>query len=378
MARPATRVPDLASLLTLLATPGLPDWRVLELLTAHGTPRAALDSLAQECGVRLAADARSASVQRRVERALHAVEAEGIAAVPFGTPGYPSGLVHNLGPAAPPLLFARGDLGVLQRPGIAVVGSRAASEYARDVAEEIGTAIARAGGCVISGLARGVDAATHAAALDAGGTTVAVLGCGVDVYYPQDNMRLQDRIAGDGLLVSEFLPGEGPRKYRFPHRNRIIAALSRAVVVVEAGRTSGALGTASHAMERGIATFAVPNAVDHPGMQGILGLYRDGVLPFTGTRDLLESTGLLPLGQEPAMEPLPADDGRGPVGTMPPFHERILGVLRRQPAHVDAIAAEAGMTASAALAALLELELDGLVRQVPGGRFGRATLRRRA
>jgi DNA processing protein len=375
---------ELSALLTLAATPGLPDWRALELLQRFGSAEAALQELGRQCGGHAAAAAASLSVRRRVARALHAVEAERIRVLSATSPAYPAVLGATLGPAAPPVLFARGHLDLLRRPCISVVGSRSASDYALDMAEQLGAATARAGGCVVSGLARGVDAAAHRGALDAGGATAAVMGCGVDVYYPHENMRLQDRIAEDGLLLSEFLPGEAPRRYRFPHRNRIIAGLSRAVVVVEAGARSGALLTASHAMERGIATFAVPNAVSEAGMEGILGLFRDGVAPFTGVRDLLESTGLVPLGAPLAQgsaSPLqggaePASSAGGPGHAGGPVRARVLEAVHRRPAYLDSIAAAAGVAPGAALGILLELELEGLVSQVSGGRFSRLAGRR--
>jgi DNA processing protein len=362
---------ELVACLTLLAIPRLPDWRALELLQAYGSGRAAVAALATACGPDIAAAARSTPVRARVARALHTIDAEQILTIPFGSGAYPRLLVRQLGPEAPPVLFALGNLGALELQGIGVVGCRAATEYGLDVAEQIGGAVARAGGCVISGLARGVDAAAHTAALDAGGRTVAVLGCGVDVYYPHENMKLQDRIRRDGLLLSEFLPGDAPRKYRFPHRNRIIAALSRAVVVVEAGEKSGAVRTGMHAMERGIPTYGVPGAVDRPGMQGILSLYRDGVAPYTGVRDLLESSGLVQLGAElasPVLDAAPADA----------VHAGIWRVLGRDPAHIDAIAAAAAVPLAEALAALLELELDGRARQLAGGRFMLPPPRKRA
>jgi DNA processing protein len=363
---------EVAALLALLAAPRLPQHRVLELLRSYGDARAAFAALGRDCGAEVAQHARGADVRRRVQRALYTIETSDIQVVPHADELYPARLHESLGDAAPPVLFARGDLDVLRRPGIAVVGCRGATEYGLDVAEQIGAGVARAGGCIVSGLARGVDAAAHEAALDAGGTTIAVLGCGVDVYYPQQNMRLQDRIAEAGLLLSEFLPGDSPRKHRFPHRNRIIAALSRAVVVVEAGDRSGALNTAEHAMTMGTPTWGVPNALDRPTMQGIRELYRDGVPPFTGVRDLLETSGVIMVGGGPDLDPPPAPDP--PAGDR---HARIWAALGSQPAHVDGIAAAARVPASDALATLLELELDGRARQLPGSRFSLPPVSRR-
>jgi DNA processing protein len=358
---------EAAALLTLLAVPRLPQTRLLELLERHGSGRAALAELARECGSDVAAAVRSHDVARRAERALQLVESERLGILSSAAAAYPELLRVRLGPAAPPVLFCRGDNSMLDAAGVAVVGCRRATAYGLDVAAQIGSAVARAGGCVISGLARGIDAAAHVAALESGGGTIAVLGCGVDVYYPRENAALQDRIGQAGLLLSEFLPGDAPRKYRFPHRNRIIAALSTAVVVVEAGERSGAIRTAEHAMEAGIATYGVPGALDRPNMQGILGLYRDGVPPYTGVRDLVESVGLVSAVTECAVGSDPEEVP--PAGRL---HARVWSAVGREPLHVDTIAAAAAAATTDALAALLELELDGRVAQLAGARFVRA------
>jgi DNA processing protein len=245
------------------------------------------------------------------------------------------------------------------------VGSRAATEYGLDMAERIGDGVARAGGCVLSGVALGIDAAAHTAALDAGGATIGVLGCGVDVFYPRRNMALQTRIARHGLLLSEQLPGEPPRKHLFPWRNRIIAALSSVIVVVEAAETSGAISTANHGADCGVDVCAVPNPVDRPTAQGILRLYADGVRPFLGVRTLLEDAGLRGDAEAAGQG---EDVQHAPAGELP---ARVWSQLAATPRHVDAVAAGAGLPATEVLVALLELELDGYAVQLGGGRFAR-------
>jgi DNA processing protein len=363
---------ELAARLALHAVPGLPPGQVIALIEALGSARAACDALAAEAGPAIAAAACTPAVRERTRRALHAVEAEQLHVLSFDDPAYPARLGERLNEFRPPLLFARGDLALLQLKGVAVVGCRAATEYGLDIAEQIGDAVARAGGCVVSGVALGIDAAAHAAALDAGGPTIGVLGCGVDVYYPRRNQALQARIARSGLLLSELLPGEPPRKHQFPYRNRIIAALCDTVVVVEAGEKIGALSTAEHAGVQGATVFGVPNAMDRPGMQGILKLYDDGVAPFTGVRTLLQSAGLIGLA-----EPVPGADRpveHAPPGAVP---ARIWAALGSRPLHVDRLAAAAAMPPTAVLVTLLELELDGYVSQVGGGRFIRRRQQRR-
>jgi DNA processing protein len=361
------RTPDraeLAARLALLAVPRLKHDVMIGLIEQQGSARAvcaALPKLLPE----LVEGARSHAVRERTRRALQAVEAQRIRVIPFDDPAYPARLTERLGKLRPPLLFAIGDMAMLAPTGVAVVGCRAATEYGLDVAEQIAHAVARAGGCVVSGVALGIDAAAHTAALDAGGCTIGVLACGVDVFYPRRNMDLQARIARSGLLISEQLPGEAPRKHLFPWRNRIIAALSRVIVVVEAGERSGAISTANHGADFGVDVCAVPHAIDRPNAQGILRLYAEGVRPFAGVRALLEDAGLAGLAAGAGA----ADDvERAPPG---PLHGRVWSALGATPKHVDSVAASAGMPPVEVLVVLLELELGGYAQQVGGGRFMR-------
>jgi DNA processing protein len=356
---------ELNARLTLLATPRLSQATVLRLLEMYGTAREACARLRSVCGSAVAAAARSAEVAARVQSAAAAIEDGRVHVIAWDEPLYPELVRLRLGAHAPPFLFARGALELLAAPGIAVVGCRKASEYGLDIAEQLGGGIARAGGCVVSGLALGIDAAAHTAALEAGGSTIAVLGCGIDVYYPRSNAGLQRRIARDGLLLSELLPGAGPRQHTFPHRNRIIAALSGAVVVVEAGEKSGAVVTGNHAANQGVPVYCVPQAIHHPNAQGILSLIRDGANTYTGLRDLLEVTGLIRLGDA---VPLELFEEAPPAGAV---HARLWQALETGPLHADALAQTARISPTAALVALLELELDGRVRQLAGQRFER-------
>jgi DNA processing protein len=221
----------------------------------------------------------------------------------------------------------------------------------------------------VSGLALGIDGAAHRGALDAHGMTIGVLGCGIDVYYPREHLALQDRIAHDGLLLSEWLPGQPPLRHHFPHRNRIIAAMSTAVVVVEASEKSGEVKTAEHAVQQGIDVYVVPNALDLPNMQGNLALLRDGAQVFTESRDLLESTRLIGVG---ATIPRAADREAPPDD---PLQRRVWTEVTHEARHVDAIANAAALPTTRVLVALLELELEGRVRQLPGSRFARVARR---
>ena len=205
------------------------------------------------------------------------------------TSGYPNGL-DDLEDS--PDLYLIGNLRT--EPGVAVVGTRRCTRYGIDLAERFGRAIAGAGWTVVSGLARGIDAAAHRGCLAAGGHAVAVLGSGVDVCYPKENQTIYDEIVeSSGAIVSEYPPGTPPDRWRFPARNRIIAAMSAAVVVVEAARTGGALITARLAAEIGRPVFVVPGDVDRPASVGCNMLIRDGAYPVLGASDLVEELGLI-------------------------------------------------------------------------------------
>jgi DNA processing protein len=186
------------------------------------------------------------------------------------------------------------------QPGVAIVGTRRCTSYGRRVAHWLGEAVARAGWPVVSGLARGIDAAAHQAVVRAGGVGVAVLGCGIDIIYPPENGQLaSDLVSCGGALLSEYSPGTPPAPFRFPARNRLIAGLSSAVVVVEAGLTGGALITARLALEQGKEVLAVPGDIDRPTSAGCNLLIRDGAHPVLGAEDLINSLEFI-LGPAPA------------------------------------------------------------------------------
>jgi DNA processing protein len=240
----------------------------------------------------------------------------------------------------PPVgLFVRGGapLELLARPAVAIVGARACSGYGAAVARSLGRELAAAGLVVVSGLARGVDGEAHRGALDAGGSTVAVLGCGVDRDYPAAHAELARRIAGTGLVVSEYAPGVEPAPWRFPARNRIVAGLCAATVVVEARERSGALITADLALEEGREVFAVPGEITSALSAGANGLLKLGAAPLTCAADVLSSYRIEI--EEHAAEGSP-----------------LLDLL---PASADELVRRTGRPAAEIAAALVELELDG-------------------
>jgi DNA processing protein len=252
----------------------------------------------------------------------------------------------------PARLYVRGDpeLEILARPAVAIVGARACSPYGAQVARMLARELAGAGVVVVSGLARGVDAEAHRGALDAGGTTVAVLGCGVDRDYPAAHTELARRIGDSGgLVVSEYEPGVEPAPWRFPARNRIIAGLCVATVVVEARERSGALITADFALEEGRDVLAVPGEITSALSAGTNALLRLGAVPVTSASDVLEVFGLLPEQRSrPRVE--------GTAAT----------VLEALPATMDELVQRTGLAAGPIAAALAELELSSLVVEGEG------------
>jgi DNA processing protein len=259
-------------------------------------------------------------------------------------------------PDPPPVLWALGCVDALTAPAVAIVGSRAGSEYALAVAERLAADLAACGVAVVSGLARGVDSAAHRGALAGNGVTIAVLGSGVDVMYPPEHDGLARDIAVRGVVISELVPGTPPQPFLFPLRNRIISGLVRAVVVIEAGNKSGSLITARCALEQGRDVLAVPGNILSGRNRGAHALLRDGARIVESADDILEELGMsrrLESAASPATDPVLAGQTPG------------------EPLALDAIAERSGLTAPRLLPRLFELELKGLVRRVGGGRFVR-------
>jgi DNA processing protein len=278
--------------------------------------------------------------------------ARGLRFLGRGEPSYPSALreLHD----SPPGLFLRGSGAVelLGRRGVAIVGARACSSYGSQVARLLGRELTAAGIVVVSGLARGIDGDAHRGALEAGGPTLAVLGCGVDRDYPVAHAQLAARISEQGLVVSEYAPGVEPAPWRFPARNRIIAGLAAATIVVEARERSGALITADFALEAGREVFAVPGEITSSLSAGTNALLRLGATPLTSTGDVLEALGI-------DAAPVPSPE----LGEIP---ARVLYALVREPSGIDGLIHATGLDAAAVATALAELELAGAVAEADG------------
>lgn len=362
---------ELRAVLHLSLLPGIGDRRLAQLRRLFGSARAAVDAgadaFARAAGRPALAARGSPTVCQRVAQALTAIERKGLVARVAGGPGYPAGL-HELSDP-PQVLFVRGDEAVTQRLCVAMVGSRKATEYGLRCATAIASTLAAHGVVVVSGLALGIDQAAHEGALAGGGQTLAVLGTGIDVAYPASNRRLMNRIADNGLIVSEFLPGERALPHNFPRRNRLIAALSRAVVVVEASVRSGALITVDHALDLGRDVFAVPGPIDRAQSAGTNAMIQDGARLVIGAQDILDELGVERVKKSPA--------GRATLPTELPVPlsgdaRSLWDTLDVEPRHVDELAVAAHLAAGRALAALCDLELAGCAVQHAGKRFSRA------
>jgi len=282
---------------------------------------------------------------------LGELERRGLRFLARSDPGFPPLLraIHD----PPAGLFLRGpaDTALLARPAVAVVGARACSAYGGNVSRMLGRELASAGLVVVSGLARGVDGEAHRGALEAG-LTVAVLGCGIDRNYPAAHARLAAEIAASGLVVSEYAPGVEPAPWRFPARNRIVAGLAAATVVIEAREGSGALITADFALEEGRDVFAVPGEITGSLAEGTNRLLRDGASPLTASGDVLDLFGIAPNVSRPPS-----------VGRHAAF---VLERLAAGAATADELAGRTELPPSAVAAALAELELSGLAAEADG------------
>lgn len=304
---------------------------------------------------------RGSTLRRRADQAIARAPAQGIAAVPWSDPAYPAALTTIVDP--PPVLWTRGVVAALSTPSVAVVGARAASPYALSVAERLGSDLGAYGLTIISGLARGVDSAAHRGALARRGVTIGVLGSGVDVMYPPEHASLAREMETQGAVISELVPGTPPQPFFFPLRNRIISGLSRAVVVIEAGEKSGSLITARCALEQGRDVLAVPGNVLSGRNRGAHALLRDGAKIVESADDILEELGMTP-------------PGRPRVGTATKDAIRVVDPILAcltpgEPADLDAISERSGLTPSRLLPRLFDLELQGAVARVGGGRFVR-------
>ncbi len=367
-------VDELGAWLQLQLAPGIGRESARRLLRAFGTPQgvvaASRAALSEVIGPRQAdAMARGAApMPAALAAARRWLEGGSDRHVlTLGDPAYPPALLHS--PDPPLLLYVQGDPAALCAASIAVVGSRKPSAQGLDNARHFAQALGEAGLVVVSGLALGIDAAAHEGALAGGASTIAVLGTGIDRIYPPRHAGLAARIAGQGALVSEFVPGTAPLAENFPQRNRIIAGLALGTLVVEAALRSGSLITARLANEAGREVFALPGSIHAEQSRGCHALIREGARLVETPAEVLEE-----LRRPAAAAPAGASDPALPPDDEPPCepsHEPVLEALGHDPIGLDSLQARCGWPTAELLARLLELELAGHVVRLPGGLYQR-------
>jgi DNA processing protein len=331
---------------------------------ASGADLAQVRGIGPDSAARLREGIERSDPEAELQKAL----AAGVGIIIRGEPEYPIALTYLTD--APPVLYVKGTIVEQDAQAIAIVGMRKCSLYGQDQAERLAGGLARTGFTIVSGLARGIDSAAHKAALAAGGRTLAVMGNGLATVYPAENNHLAEAVAARGALVSEFPMDVGPAAENFPRRNRILAALALGVIVVEAGKQSGSLITARLAAELGKEVFAVPNRIDAPGAAGVHALIRDGAKLVESVADVLDEfpdLGIAAATQEDA----PRQAALALKANLSPEESRLMEALDGQPTPLDVLAERAGLDAARAAGALTLLELKGLVRVLPGGRFAR-------
>ena len=367
-------IDDWADWVRLVETPGMGREAARRLLAAFGSPRAvlqagpaarrqvvgvavadALDGLSPELSDLLAATHRwlasaSATAPRRI--------------VTLGDPHYPAALLQT---ADPPLMFyAEGRIELLAVPCIAIVGSRHATPQGLSNARAFARALGEAGMTVVSGLAQGIDGAAHEGALLGPSSTIAVVGTGLDQVFPKRHAALAERIATEGLMLSEYALGMPPLAHNFPLRNRIITGLSRGTLVVEAALQSGSLISARLASEAGREVFAIPGSIHSPQSRGCHGLIKQGAKLVECAADVLEELQL----QHRADPVAPTDVG---VDSGEASEDAVMTALGFEPANLDALVARTGWSAQQLNIRLLELELEGRVSRLPGQLFQRVS-----
>jgi len=352
---------DLAAWIKLSLVPGLGGQSLRKLLGAFGLPQhilaAGRGALARIVSAEIAARILSDLDSAAVETALEWAAADGHAVLTLADGDYPQPLLQT--PDPPALLYLRGRRELLALPALAMVGSRNATPQGVSNAEQFARAFSSAGLTIVSGLALGIDAAAHRGGLDGAGSTIAVLGTGADILYPQRNRALGDRIAREGLIVSEFPLGTPPHGSNFPRRNRVISGLARGCLVVEAALASGSLITARCAAEQGREVFAIPGSIHSPHSKGCHALIKQGAKLVESAQDLLQELGV--------------DVLAAPSAAAAPAAAGLLAQLGYDPCDIDTLCARSGLTADVVSAMLLQLELDGKVASLPGGLYQRTS-----
>ena len=353
--------------LALLLIEGLGAIRLRRLLVEFGSPEAVVETdrelLSQSVGDKLADKIKASLSNPKIPKMLKQLQELNVKAIVWGQSEYPDRLLKIY--AAPPILFVLGNLVPQDERAVAIVGTRKPSHIGERITMQIADGLARSGVTIVSGLAIGIDGIAHKASLDAGGRTIAVLANGPEIVYPRVHQKLAERILERGALISEFPPETPPSAHNFPRRNRIISGISLGVLVVEAGAKSGALITSTHALEQGREVFAVPGPPTSLQSFGTNKLIKDGAKLVTCAQDIIDALEL------PIVAPQQLSDAFDKVKKLSGAAKVLFEAISNEPIHIDELSRNCKMDTAFALQALFMLEMQELIRQLPGKRFVR-------
>ncbi len=350
----------------LNSIPGVGRTTFRKLVSTFGSPEGALfaskDELERIDGLpgKVIGEIMAFPWREHAEKEISAAKESGVTVVTASDPAYPENLRATPDPSL--YLYVKGALLPDDARAVAIVGTRNPTHYGLTMAHRIAYELAASGVTIVSGMARGVDTQAHKSALAARGRTIAVLGCGIDRAYPPENRSLMEQIAGSGAVVTENPFGTPPEAGYFPARNRVISGLSRGTVIIEAAEDSGSLITANYTLQQGRRLFAVPGNIGSPNSRGTNSLIKQGALLVESAEDVL--TGLkLPRAQDAR------DRETRPLPALPDDELTVYRRITNEPKHIDVIMNESGATAGRINAVLINLELKGLVKQLPGKYF---------
>lgn len=357
-------------LIALISVSQIGNTRAMELINAFGSTDEIFSAPARELSklINLPLEVGKGIVEagknrHKFEKIIQKAQSNDIRIVTYWDDNYPKRL-HSI-PNPPALLYIRGQASPLYDYAISMVGTRAASSHGKNIALRIASQLATAGITIVSGMALGIDTASHVGALRAGGRTIAVLGCGANVIYPPSNRKIYEQIVEQGAIISEYAPDITPETHHFPQRNRIISGLSLGVIIVEAGRKSGALITADIATEQGREVFAVPGQAGMRWTAGTNNLIRQGVPLIESADEVVEhlKSQLAPITNISASLVLPE---------MSEEEDKIYQLLETGPRQIDELIRETKLNALGINRLLTSLQLKGVIQQLPGARVGRS------
>lgn len=345
----------------LLSLPKMTDVKLKNLLQKFKSPEVIFETstqdLIEEAGIEpdLASAIKNYHRSDEIKQKITIGERLGIKTISFLDGNYPKNLTTI--DQFPPVLFVRGEIKIEDAKALAIIGTRSATDYGKQIAERFAFELAGYGIAIVSGLARGIDTIAHKGAIKGKGRTIAVLGCGIDVYYPPENRKLYSEIAEHGAVLTEFNLGTPPLAHHFPKRNRIISGLAVAVLAVEARSKSGVLNTVEWAANQGRDVFVVPGDIRSKTSEGTNQLIKDGAKPVSSIQDILEELGISVKKEE--KREIPVSE----------IEKKLLETIALEPLYVDKIAELTDMDIPSLLTMLLDLEMKGLVNQLPGKRY---------